>query len=132
MLLIAREPSSSAAFARATGVIRGGRGGGGAGAVAGAGGALAERLNQQFIEVLLAPRFEDGALEVLTRKESLRILEAPEFGFDDERELARRRFDEGLMFVDRRDYARALAAVVERAAAVRDAAAGVDDKVPDA
>jgi phosphoribosylaminoimidazolecarboxamide formyltransferase / IMP cyclohydrolase len=36
---------------------------------------LAERLHQQFIEVLLAPGFEDGALEVLTQKESVRILE---------------------------------------------------------
>jgi phosphoribosylaminoimidazolecarboxamide formyltransferase / IMP cyclohydrolase len=38
-------------------------------------GPLAERLNEQFIEVLLAPGFEDDAMEVLTRKESVRILE---------------------------------------------------------
>ena len=38
--------------------------------------ALAERLHQQFIEVLLAPGFEAGALEVLTQKEAIRILEA--------------------------------------------------------
>jgi phosphoribosylaminoimidazolecarboxamide formyltransferase/IMP cyclohydrolase len=37
--------------------------------------ALAERLNQQFIEVLLAPGFEEGAMDVLTTKESIRILE---------------------------------------------------------
>jgi phosphoribosylaminoimidazolecarboxamide formyltransferase / IMP cyclohydrolase len=37
--------------------------------------ALAERLGEQFIEVLFAPGFEDGALEVLTRKEGVRILE---------------------------------------------------------
>ena len=37
--------------------------------------ALAERLYQQFIEVLLAPGFDHGALEVLTRKEAVRILE---------------------------------------------------------
>jgi phosphoribosylaminoimidazolecarboxamide formyltransferase / IMP cyclohydrolase len=36
---------------------------------------LAERLNQQFIEVLIAPGFEDGAMEVLTTKESIRILD---------------------------------------------------------
>ena len=36
---------------------------------------LAERLSQQFIEVLFAPGFEPGALEVLTRKEAVRILE---------------------------------------------------------
>ena len=38
--------------------------------------ALAERLHQQFIEVLLAPGFEPEALEVLTQKEAIRILEA--------------------------------------------------------
>ncbi len=37
--------------------------------------ALAERLHQQFIEVLLAPGFEQGALDVLTQKEAVRILE---------------------------------------------------------
>jgi phosphoribosylaminoimidazolecarboxamide formyltransferase/IMP cyclohydrolase len=37
--------------------------------------ALAERLHEQFVEVLFAPGFEDGALEVLTRKETVRILE---------------------------------------------------------
>ena len=37
--------------------------------------ALAERLHEQFIEVLFAPGFEDGALELLTRKEAVRILE---------------------------------------------------------
>jgi phosphoribosylaminoimidazolecarboxamide formyltransferase/IMP cyclohydrolase len=37
--------------------------------------ALAKRLNEQFIEVLIAPAYEDGALEVLQGKESIRILE---------------------------------------------------------
>ncbi len=36
---------------------------------------LAERLSEQFIEVLMAPGFEDGALEILQRKEAIRILE---------------------------------------------------------
>ena len=36
---------------------------------------LAERLHEQFVEVLFAPGFEDGALELLTRKEAVRILE---------------------------------------------------------
>jgi phosphoribosylaminoimidazolecarboxamide formyltransferase/IMP cyclohydrolase len=36
---------------------------------------LAERLSEQFIEVLFAPGFEPGVLEVLTRKEAVRILE---------------------------------------------------------
>ena len=37
--------------------------------------ALAERLHEQFIEVLIAPDYEDGALEVLQQKEAIRILE---------------------------------------------------------
>jgi phosphoribosylaminoimidazolecarboxamide formyltransferase / IMP cyclohydrolase len=40
--------------------------------------ALAERLHQQFIEVLIAPAYEDGALEVLQQKEAIRILENTE------------------------------------------------------
>jgi phosphoribosylaminoimidazolecarboxamide formyltransferase/IMP cyclohydrolase len=35
---------------------------------------LAEALHENFVEVLLAPGFEDAALEVLQRKESIRIL----------------------------------------------------------
>jgi phosphoribosylaminoimidazolecarboxamide formyltransferase/IMP cyclohydrolase len=42
---------------------------------------LAERLQQQFIEVLLAPTFEPGAMEVLTQKESTRILEADDLDY---------------------------------------------------
>ena len=37
--------------------------------------ATAERLSEQFVEVLFAPGYEDGALEILTRKPSIRILE---------------------------------------------------------
>jgi phosphoribosylaminoimidazolecarboxamide formyltransferase / IMP cyclohydrolase len=36
--------------------------------------ALAEELHKNFVEVLNAPGFEDGALEVLQQKESIRIL----------------------------------------------------------
>ena len=43
--------------------------------------ALAARLHQQFIEVLLAPGFEDGAMEILTQKESVRILEASDLTY---------------------------------------------------
>ncbi len=35
---------------------------------------LAEELHKNFVEVLIAPGFEDGALEVLQQKESIRIL----------------------------------------------------------
>jgi phosphoribosylaminoimidazolecarboxamide formyltransferase/IMP cyclohydrolase len=37
--------------------------------------ATADALSQQFIEVLFAPGYDDGALEVLTRKPNVRILE---------------------------------------------------------
>jgi phosphoribosylaminoimidazolecarboxamide formyltransferase/IMP cyclohydrolase len=37
--------------------------------------ATAARLAEQFVEVLFAPGYEDGALEILTRKPSIRILE---------------------------------------------------------
>ncbi|MGH2957814.1 MAG: bifunctional phosphoribosylaminoimidazolecarboxamide formyltransferase/IMP cyclohydrolase [Solirubrobacterales bacterium] len=40
--------------------------------------ALAERLHEQFIEVLIAPGYEEGALEVLQQKEAIRILEEDE------------------------------------------------------
>jgi phosphoribosylaminoimidazolecarboxamide formyltransferase / IMP cyclohydrolase len=37
--------------------------------------AFAERLHEQFVEVLFAPGYDDDALEVLTQKQSIRILE---------------------------------------------------------
>ncbi len=40
--------------------------------------ALAEELHKNFVEVLNAPGFEDGALEVLQQKESIRILREEE------------------------------------------------------
>jgi phosphoribosylaminoimidazolecarboxamide formyltransferase/IMP cyclohydrolase len=38
----------------------------------------AEKLHQQFIEVLIAPGFDEDALEVLTQKQNIRILEDQE------------------------------------------------------
>jgi phosphoribosylaminoimidazolecarboxamide formyltransferase/IMP cyclohydrolase len=37
--------------------------------------ALAERLHEAFIEVLIAPSYEEGALEVLRQKEAIRIMQ---------------------------------------------------------
>jgi phosphoribosylaminoimidazolecarboxamide formyltransferase/IMP cyclohydrolase len=37
--------------------------------------ALAEALHQQFVEVLFAPGYDDDALEVLTQKANVRLLE---------------------------------------------------------
>jgi phosphoribosylaminoimidazolecarboxamide formyltransferase/IMP cyclohydrolase len=39
---------------------------------------LAERLHENFIEVLTAPEYEEGALDVLRRKEAIRLLEDTE------------------------------------------------------
>ena len=41
-------------------------------------GALAERLAEQFVEVLFAPGFENGTLSALKRKEAMRILVSTE------------------------------------------------------
>jgi phosphoribosylaminoimidazolecarboxamide formyltransferase / IMP cyclohydrolase len=41
--------------------------------------AAAEKLSGQFIEVLLAPSFEPGALELLQEKKNVRLLELPEW-----------------------------------------------------
>jgi phosphoribosylaminoimidazolecarboxamide formyltransferase/IMP cyclohydrolase len=54
---------------------------------------LADRVAEQFVEVLFAPGYEDGALETLRRKEAMRILESTE-----RRNAAR----------DERDYRRVL------------------------
>jgi phosphoribosylaminoimidazolecarboxamide formyltransferase / IMP cyclohydrolase len=62
--------------------------------------ALAERLHQQFIEVLLAPGFEDGALEVLTQKENVRILETEEARTYEPRERDIKRVRGGLLVQD--------------------------------
>jgi phosphoribosylaminoimidazolecarboxamide formyltransferase/IMP cyclohydrolase len=63
--------------------------------------ATAEQLSKQFIEVLIAPGYEEGALEVLTRKPNTRILE------DEERRMGRdvdfdvRQVTGGLLVQDR-------------------------------
>jgi phosphoribosylaminoimidazolecarboxamide formyltransferase/IMP cyclohydrolase len=41
--------------------------------------ACAEALSNQFVEVLLAPSFDPEALEVLTQKKNVRLLELPEW-----------------------------------------------------
>jgi phosphoribosylaminoimidazolecarboxamide formyltransferase/IMP cyclohydrolase len=79
--------------------------------------ALAERLNEQFIEVLIAPGYDDAALEVLTQKQNIRILE------DNERRLPLigdpevKQVTGGLLVQDRdteRDDREAMEVVTER------------------
>ena len=60
-------------------------------------GPLAERLHQHFIEVLIAPSYDDDALNVLRQKEAIRILEATEQRRDDPGDQDLKRVRGGLL-----------------------------------
>jgi phosphoribosylaminoimidazolecarboxamide formyltransferase/IMP cyclohydrolase len=62
---------------------------------------LAEELNKNFVEVLIAPGFEDGALEVLQQKEAIRILREEERRGPEEGERDVKRVLGGLLIQDR-------------------------------
>ena len=64
--------------------------------------AMAEQVAEVFTEVLVAPDFEDGALEVLTRKKNIRLLRCPQGPANT---TESRRIDGGLLLqsVDRVD-----------------------------
>jgi phosphoribosylaminoimidazolecarboxamide formyltransferase / IMP cyclohydrolase len=62
---------------------------------------LAEALHENFVEVLFAPGFEDGALEVLQRKEAIRILCDEERRVVDPSERDVKRVRGGLLIQDR-------------------------------
>ncbi|HET8638924.1 MAG TPA: bifunctional phosphoribosylaminoimidazolecarboxamide formyltransferase/IMP cyclohydrolase [Solirubrobacterales bacterium] len=62
---------------------------------------LAEELHKNFIEVLIAPGFEDGALEVLQQKEAIRILCEEERRQPDPAERDVKRVLGGLLIQDR-------------------------------
>ncbi|HEY0318874.1 MAG TPA: bifunctional phosphoribosylaminoimidazolecarboxamide formyltransferase/IMP cyclohydrolase [Solirubrobacterales bacterium] len=62
---------------------------------------LAEELHKNFIEVLIAPGFEDGALEVLQQKEAIRILREEERRQTDSTERDVKRVHGGLLVQDR-------------------------------
>ncbi len=62
---------------------------------------LAERLAAQFVEVLLAPGFEDGALDALTRKPATRILDDQERRAETPGERDYKRVLGGLLVQDR-------------------------------
>jgi phosphoribosylaminoimidazolecarboxamide formyltransferase / IMP cyclohydrolase len=62
--------------------------------------ALAERLHENFIEVLIAPAYDAEGLEVLQRKESIRILEATEQRGYEPRERDFKRVRGGLLVQD--------------------------------
>jgi phosphoribosylaminoimidazolecarboxamide formyltransferase/IMP cyclohydrolase len=63
--------------------------------------ALAEALHENFVEVLFAPGFEDGALEVLQQKEAIRILCDEERRQADPAERDVKRVRGGLLIQDR-------------------------------
>src|SRR5215211_2527596 len=60
-------------------------------------GSLAERLHQHFIEVLIAPSYDDDALAVLRQKEAIRILEATEQRQEESRERDLKRVRGGIL-----------------------------------
>ena len=62
--------------------------------------ALAEALHSQFIEVLVAPGFDDDALAVLTQKQNIRILLDPEATLVPLREPVGRQVHGGLLVQD--------------------------------
>jgi phosphoribosylaminoimidazolecarboxamide formyltransferase / IMP cyclohydrolase len=62
--------------------------------------ALAERLNENFVEVLIAPAYDPEGLEVLQRKEAIRILEATEQRGYEPRERDLKRVRGGLLVQD--------------------------------
>jgi phosphoribosylaminoimidazolecarboxamide formyltransferase/IMP cyclohydrolase len=60
-------------------------------------GPLAERLNENFVEVLVAPEFTDDAMGVLTQKEAIRILHNAEQRGPEPRERDLKRVRGGLL-----------------------------------
>jgi phosphoribosylaminoimidazolecarboxamide formyltransferase / IMP cyclohydrolase len=63
--------------------------------------ALAEKLSQQFIEVLIAPGYSEDALEILMRKPNIRILEDQERRIPPVHEPEMRQVAGGLLLQDR-------------------------------
>jgi phosphoribosylaminoimidazolecarboxamide formyltransferase / IMP cyclohydrolase len=62
--------------------------------------ALAEALSKQFIEVLIAPGYDDAAFEILTRKENVRIMEDKERRRPTGIQLNLRQIDGGMLVQD--------------------------------
>jgi phosphoribosylaminoimidazolecarboxamide formyltransferase/IMP cyclohydrolase len=63
--------------------------------------ALAEKLHENFVEVLIAPDYEEGALDVLQQKEAIRILCGEERRGPDPVERDSKRVLGGLLIQDR-------------------------------
>src|SRR5213078_1485694 len=65
--------------------------------------ALAEELSQIFVELVFAPGYDDDALEILTRKANMRILEDQERRLEPIAEHDTRRVRGGLLVQDRNE-----------------------------
>jgi len=63
--------------------------------------ALAESLHKNFVEVLIAPGYDDDALEVLQQKEAIRIFTDGASPFPDSREKDMKRVRGGMLIQDR-------------------------------
>ncbi|MGB0121299.1 MAG: bifunctional phosphoribosylaminoimidazolecarboxamide formyltransferase/IMP cyclohydrolase [Solirubrobacterales bacterium] len=63
--------------------------------------ALAESLHKNFVEVLIAPGYDDDALEVLQQKEAIRIFTDQASPFPDSREKDMKRVRGGMLIQDR-------------------------------
>jgi phosphoribosylaminoimidazolecarboxamide formyltransferase/IMP cyclohydrolase len=64
---------------------------------------LAERLSQTFVELVFAPGYDDDALEILTQKPNVRILEDQERRLEPVAEHDTRRVRGGLLVQDRNE-----------------------------
>ncbi len=62
---------------------------------------LAESLHKNFVEVLVAPSYEDGALEILQQKEAIRIFTDEASPYPDSREKDIKRVRGGILVQDR-------------------------------
>lgn len=63
--------------------------------------ATAEMINDIFIEIVIAPHFEADALEILTSKKNIRILELPKIERNDYHNLTMTRTLGGMLIQDR-------------------------------
>ena len=63
--------------------------------------ALADQLNENFVELVFAPGYDDGVLEILTSKPNVRIIEDSERRFGNIGERDMRRVVGGLLLQDR-------------------------------
>jgi phosphoribosylaminoimidazolecarboxamide formyltransferase/IMP cyclohydrolase len=61
---------------------------------------LAERLHEHFVEVLMAPSYDEGALEVLKQKEAVRLLQSSEQRSYEPRERDVKRVRGGMLVQD--------------------------------